>query len=259
MKQNKLSKTKRKRINELMDHSVLDKLVMLIGDYQQELENIKKITSDFDYIRDNFEYIRKEVSNFRKKLRIKLNEKVAEKFLELISGDFNVSKNELYKAVKLITNDIMDNINKINNMEDIKQIVKKKEKDIIYCPVCGKFHKDINSEYLKKVFNNNKYAYTAAVLVTHYRHEHISYYDKSWMFRRYRDKNPEYTTHEHFKEKVNNRAKRQIIRKTMKDNILKDSAKIKLLNGFKKLQKNDLKTTELITNSLKKLQSQETK
>jgi len=113
------------------------------------------------------------------------------------------------------------------------------------CPICN--NQIPMSEYLSTVFPDDKYAEWAANLVTHYRHYHIKYYDASWQNSRYGDKNLEYRysdNHEDYKEIVNNRAKRQLIRKIVK-NFQKDVA-IPLVCGFLKLQSNDEKTIELI-------------
>ncbi|MFB6307251.1 MAG: hypothetical protein ABEH43_09745 [Flavobacteriales bacterium] len=53
-----------------------------------------------------------------------------------------------------------------------------------------------------------------ANMVTHYRHDHIRYWDQKWSKGGYGWKNLSEETYEKEKAQVNNRAKRQIIRKT---------------------------------------------
>lgn len=125
--------------------------------------------------------------------------------------------------------------------------------DKFVCPLCGS--NIIRSDYLSTVFGDDKYAEWAANLVTHYRHGHIRYYDLTWKNWRYANKNPEYQcsdTHEDFKEIINNRAKRQLIR-AIKKNFSKDIATC-LIYSFLKLQSNDEKTVELIRKNLITLQ-----
>ena len=79
------------------------------------------------------------------------------------------------------------------------------------CPICGKHFTP--SAYLAKIFADNPKALFIANLVTHYRHKHRESWDKCWgryggYYRRgwFRDYDEE-------KKKVNEQAKRQIIRK----------------------------------------------
>jgi len=123
----------------------------------------------------------------------------------------------------------------------------------VYCPICGDFNPSVSSDFLSNVFKDNYYAYIDAVLVTHYRHEHIKYYDRSWRYSKYREKNKEYKNYDDFKKIVNNRAKRKLIRAMAKDKNLKENFKTALIENFRVLQFNDEKTEELITKTLKKL------
>ena len=88
------------------------------------------------------------------------------------------------------------------------------------------------------------YALWAACAVTHVRHDHQSYYDRSWKSWSYQKKNPEYENHDQFKILVNNRAKRRLIR-AAKKKFPWPTAK-KFILGFMKLQNNDEKTVKLI-------------
>ena len=72
------------------------------------------------------------------------------------------------------------------------------------CCLCGA---RIGSEFLAQVFPCNPRVYYLAVMVGHYRHNHVKYYDNGVGYAsRYHD----YGT---FKSLVNERAKRQIVRK----------------------------------------------
>lgn len=125
--------------------------------------------------------------------------------------------------------------------------------DLLYCPFCER-QVYIGSEYLREVFIDNDFTYWFACLVTHYRHEHIRYYDNCWRNPGgYGDKNPEYkyNTHEDFRKIINNRAKRQIIRTMIKDKSLLIKEKKMLLLGAGELQYNDEKTKELLEKQLK--------
>ena len=120
------------------------------------------------------------------------------------------------------------------------------------CPHCRMTIKE--SSYLKKIFKNDPFAYWAACSITHYRHDHINYYDKTWKYSRYGSYNPHYNPyyHENFKEKINKRAKRNIIRKMFDSSF---QAEVEYLFIWKML---DLKntsgnTTKLVQKYLKKL------
>ena len=137
--------------------------------------------------------------------------------------------------------------------EQILKLIEEKSFHV-YCPIC----KDLveGSEYLYyQAFPDDYFAYWIASLVTHYRHGHINYYDRSWMFWRYAEKNPEYQkmSHEEYRILVNNRAKRQLIRAILKDENLPRRVKIELIKSVLKLQHNDGKTIELVNKALKKL------
>lgn len=125
------------------------------------------------------------------------------------------------------------------------------ERGYLFCPVC-KREIYFYSDYLWEVFNENIYAYLAAVLVTHYRHDHIRYYDRSWKYGSYADKNKEYLymSHEEYKTLVNNRAKRQIIRKIVKSQQLDLQTKKEMIRGFTHLEHNDEKVEEVMRKKL---------
>jgi len=74
----------------------------------------------------------------------------------------------------------------------------------VFCPLCGTRFSP--SEYLCTVFQNPKINWLAQ-MVCHYRHNHIEYYDNGVGFQ------ASIGQHEVFKHLVNERIKRQIIRK----------------------------------------------
>jgi hypothetical protein len=116
--------------------------------------------------------------------------------------------------------------------------------DTFTCPICG--HSIPKSPYLHEVFAGDPWAEYAGNLVTHYRHQHVNYYDRSCHHMGYRSKNPAWTNYDDFKKLVNNRAKRQIIRAVAISKKFPTRAVMPLLEGFLKLQYNDEKTIALI-------------
>jgi len=103
----------------------------------------------------------------------------------------------------------------------------------VYCPLCDEYY--LTSEYLHTVFEKEPKAEFLANLVTHYRHNHINYYDNSVGYVcRFHD----YDT---FKRIVNNCAKRQIIRKA-KDYLINVGITVE---DFCRLQSTDENTVAL--------------
>lgn len=103
---------------------------------------------------------------------------------------------------------------------------------MIYCPMCR--DRFAASPYLMTIFSVNKPLWLAN-MVTHYRHVHIKYYDK-WV--RYMSWKYNYSD---FKYIVNERAKRQILRRC-KDHMKAHGVTIQDLLA---LQGRDQKTIEL--------------
>lgn len=81
------------------------------------------------------------------------------------------------------------------------------ENEAIYCPICKSWCN--GSEYLRGVFSDPK-PYWLACMVTHYRHNHIRYYNR-WVH--YHSRHGRY---DWFKAQVNNRIKRNILGKCKK-------------------------------------------
>lgn len=87
------------------------------------------------------------------------------------------------------------------------------EEKNVFCPLCGFYFR--GSEYLATVFQEKETLWLAN-MVTHYRHTHINHWNRMWgpYGNRYRsafDYNDDF--YQEAKAKVNEQAKRQIIRK----------------------------------------------
>jgi len=112
------------------------------------------------------------------------------------------------------------------------------------CPFgCGPVRR---SDHLAEAFAQDRYGEWAANLVTHYRHNHIRYYDRTWRSWAYAAKNREYQDHESFKAVVNNRGKRQLIRAIAKARDWPLWRRRLLVDAFLRLQATDEKTTGLV-------------
>jgi ribosomal protein L37E len=128
---------------------------------------------------------------------------------------------------------------------DFKEtIVQRAETEILQlCPICKQYFKA--SPYLNQVFADT-HARWLANMVTHYRHQHNSSWNKMWGrngrsycsgFMDYDDEED----YEKMKQQYNERAKRQILRKC-KDFMLQNGFKV---DHVMQLQHNDTKTIEL--------------
>lgn len=104
---------------------------------------------------------------------------------------------------------------------------------LFYCPLCKSFFAP--SSYLNTIFTDNPKSNWLGQNVMHYRHNHVNYYNR-WVYYHsfYRD-------YETFKTDVNNRAKRNILRKC-KD-FLKEHKFT--ANDFAELKNTDQKTLDL--------------
>ena len=80
-----------------------------------------------------------------------------------------------------------------------------------YCPLCGKRHH--LSNYLQKVFEGDEKALWMANMVMHYRHNHITSWNKCWGYYGNYYRSKWFGDYHEEKAKVNERAKRLIIRK----------------------------------------------
>lgn len=116
--------------------------------------------------------------------------------------------------------------------------------DNVYCPLCNRHFKQ--SEYLSSVFLENNKAAWLANMVTHYRHNHITSWNKCWGQHGGRYRSNWFGDYDEEKRKVNERAKRQIIRKAT--SFLKGH-KI-TVEDFKHLQNNEASTLKLAIDKL---------
>lgn len=124
----------------------------------------------------------------------------------------------------------------------------------VYCPRCNILVE--GSEYLfTEAFPDDYYSYWIACLVMHHRHEHISYYDNSWRFYHYGSKNKEYGElgYEDYKKLINNRAKREMVRGSIKSHRLNFHDKVMLTCSTLNLKYNDSATLDFIFKTLNKL------
>jgi hypothetical protein len=88
-------------------------------------------------------------------------------------------------------------------MDEVQEILNEK-----ICPIC---HRSVNeSDYLNHVFRDSPEVNYLAHMVTHYRHDHVRYWNNRWGNKFYYPMKGDYD-----KEKIiaNERGKRQIIRK----------------------------------------------
>lgn len=83
--------------------------------------------------------------------------------------------------------------------------------DDLICPICN--CKVSKSEYLSDVFRDKPKINYLAHLVTHYRHHHITSWNRCWGYSGNRYRGDWFGDYDEEKQIVNERAKRQIIRK----------------------------------------------
>ena len=99
-----------------------------------------------------------------------------------------------------------------------------------YCPLCGQRY-DV-SDYLMSVFKDDERALWLANMVMHYRHHHITWWNKCWgRYGWYYRDAAHFGDYDEEKSKVNEQAKRQIARKCPKyliDNAINKEAFSKL-------------------------------
>jgi hypothetical protein len=82
--------------------------------------------------------------------------------------------------------------------------------DSVFCPICNSYF--AGSSYLKKEIIDQKVLWIAN-MITHYRHNHITSWNKCWGRHGGSYRVGWFTEYEEEKKKVNERAKRQIFRK----------------------------------------------
>jgi len=109
----------------------------------------------------------------------------------------------------------------------------------VFCPLCNETFEE--SEYLRTVFGEVKQRWLAN-LVTHYRHEHVNYYNNGVGYV------AAFHDYDSFKHQANERAKRQILRKCKQFLITHGFTSV----DFSALQGTDPKTLELAERLLPK-------
>jgi hypothetical protein len=130
--------------------------------------------------------------------------------------------------------------------------------EVIWCPQCDKTFS--YTGYLRGAFVGDRAGLHAAVLVTHYRHDHVRSHDRACRNPYYRNSIPNYD-YDEYKLNVNNRAKRQLIRaiaKRDKQGNYPETAPIKpyeFIKAFGRLKETDKRTEELITSVMAKLRT----
>ena len=110
--------------------------------------------------------------------------------------------------------------------------------DIIECPICG--NPFYCSDYLKSVIDDELVLWFANMIM-HYRHNHIESWNKCWSKNGNSYRQRWFKDYDSEKRKVNERAKRQIIRKC-KNYLIEIGMTVE---HVMQLQFNDQKTTDL--------------
>ena len=114
---------------------------------------------------------------------------------------------------------------------------------IVYCPICGYFFE--GSPYLYSIFKDDKKVLWLANMVTHYRHEHITSWNKYWGWGgRYYRKAAHFGDYDTEKSIYNERAKRQIARKAT-SYMLENGVSI---DSYARLQGTTTETIETVKN-----------
>lgn len=112
------------------------------------------------------------------------------------------------------------------------------------CPICH--NKVTSSDYLESIFKDNPKVNYLAHLITHYRHNHIQSWNRCWGLYGGRYRQNWFGDYDEEKRKVNERAKRQLIRKGHKIFIACGITP----NDFLSLQNTDEKTMYLANKML---------
>lgn len=117
---------------------------------------------------------------------------------------------------------------------------------LFYCPICNREYKESN--YLAEAITDIKVRWLAN-MITHYRHDHITSWNKCWAEYGNNYRRGWFGDYEEEKKKVNERAKRQIIRKCFA--YLSEHG----INAdhFQILQNTTPETLELINNKIQKI------
>lgn len=130
-----------------------------------------------------------------------------------------------------------------------KTITKATKEQMVYitdniCPICNQHF--VASDFLAEIFADDPKARFIANLVTHYRHNHLQSWNRCWGLNGKKYRRKWYSDYDDEKQEVNERAKRQIIRKATEKLIALGIGS----NTFKKLQNTDGKTIALAEKKL---------
>lgn len=117
------------------------------------------------------------------------------------------------------------------------------------CPVCTRLVAP--SAHLHTVFADDPYGEWFANLVTHFRHNHLTSWNKAWRNAAYRRKAIR-KPYEEAKAEVNNRAKRQLMRAVMKSRWPAEDRR-GLISAVSRLQSNEPATLSLMHKFLARL------
>ena len=120
------------------------------------------------------------------------------------------------------------------------------------CPLCSR--KVEQSDYLNELFSEEPEVNYLAHLVTHYRHNHIASWNRCWGRHGSRYRRNWFGDYDEEKAKVNERAKRQIIRK---GKVILNQVGI-LPEHFARLQNTEPKTMEVARKYLTGVKVQDT-
>ena len=118
----------------------------------------------------------------------------------------------------------------------------------VYCPICDE--RFDGSDYLKTVFKDERSLWLAN-MVMHYRHDHISSWNKCWgRYGYYYQRAAHFGNYDEEKTKVNERAKRQIVRKC-KDYVVSNNINADIFKMLQNTTEETLKVVEKAFNDKK--------
>lgn len=197
-------------------------------------------------IRDNGKPLYLPTNNWSEELFHSIFEMISKRFL---LEDFDIKwRLENYRSftdfeemvdclLKLKNDELVekDNLVRINGFHNI---------NYFFCPLCGEWF--AGSDYLFETFKGDHKAIWLSNMVTHYRHGHITSWNKCWGYGGYSYRYGWFGDYDEEKAKVNERAKRQIIRKAT-DFLIENGF---TSEDFKKLKNTTQETIDLAVKKL---------